>query len=152
MVGQGQHLFFQFKMLSIMFFLNILLCLNPAMAQIGVPERPNPNLPDIAMVQLTPNGPVIFYNPTLCNKLGAFVCNFYRWHEYGHVNLSHGYVPNYPQIQEHEADCWAAGNAPCPIVRAAWQFFINGGGGTPVHGPGPVRAQRLQQCCGPRCF
>lgn len=130
------------------FSLVLTSAMRTSIAQIRVPEIPNPMLPDIAMVQLTPSGPVIIYNPNACAAVGPFVCEFFRWHEYGHVMLGHGYVPNWPQVQEFQADCWAGANAPPAAVQAALQFFMNGGGGTPIHGPGPVRAQRIVACRG----
>ncbi|HEY2990610.1 MAG TPA: hypothetical protein VGL11_23040, partial [Candidatus Binatia bacterium] len=49
-----------------------------ALAQ--VPEIPNPNLPDIAMVQPHPQyGAVIIYNPLACQQLGL-ACGFFRAH------------------------------------------------------------------------
>jgi hypothetical protein len=115
-------------------------------ANAQVPEIPNPNLPDIARVVPTPAGPVIEYNPIYCQQLGPLVCAFYRAHEYGHVNLGHGYRPAWPQQMEAEADCWAARNSPREVVMAAHDFFMRGGGSTPVHGSGPMRASRLRQC------
>lgn len=119
-----------------------------AMAQIGVPEIPNPLLPDIAVVKPTPSGPVIIYNPRICAEAGPYLCSFFRWHEYGHIILGHAYTRNWPQVQEFEADCWAAANAPPMVVSAAVQFFLNGGGSTPIHGSSYERARRLQACYG----
>ena len=113
-----------------------------------VPEIPVPGLPDIAMVQPTPNGPVIYYNPMICQQAGPLLCTFYRTHEYGHVALGHAFVPVWPQVAEFQADCWAAQNASLPVVQAAVQYFLQGGGSTPVHGPGPARAQRGGKCAG----
>lgn len=120
----------------------------PAAAQIGVPEIPHPGLPDIAMVTLTPQGPVILYNPVLCAQMGPALCDFYRYHEYGHVVLGHAYAANRPQQNEADADCWAGANAPPMAVQAAIQWFMSGGGSGPVHGPGPVRAGRVGRCAG----
>lgn len=120
----------------------------PAAAQIGVPEIAQPGLPDIAMVTLTPQGPVILYNPVMCAQFGPALCDFYRYHEYGHVVLGHAYAPNRPQQNEADADCWAGANAPPISVQAAIQWFMSGGGSGPVHGPGPVRAQRVLRCAG----
>lgn len=117
-------------------------------ASAQVPEIPTPGLPDIAVVRATPNGPVIFYNPQLCQQVGPLLCAFYRTHEYGHVALGHAFVPVWPQVAEFQADCWAAQNAPLPVVQAAIQYFLQGGGSTPVHGPGLARAQRVGRCAG----
>jgi hypothetical protein len=77
-------------------------------AQFRVPEIANPNLSDIAMVTNSPQGPVIIYNPILCQRAGPALCEFYKWHEYGHIALSHTFVQNWPQVKEFQADCWAA--------------------------------------------
>ena len=121
------------------------LLLSPC-ATAQVPEIPNPQLNDIARVIPTPNGPVIEYNPIVCQQAGTLICGFFRTHEYGHVVLGHGYRSQWPQQMEAEADCWAAANASAAEVNAAYVFFQNGGGGTFVHGTGPQRAQRLLMC------
>lgn len=122
------------------------LCtLLPATANQPVEERADPSLPDIAAVQYEPGkGPVIRYNPYLCKQAGPELCQFYRYHEYGHIALRH-YDRNDISLQqkEEEADRWAATHAPRQVVIAAWRFFAAGGGATPMHGDGPTRAARL---------
>mgnify|MGYP001129794604 CR=1 FL=1 len=116
---------------------------------IGVPEIANPNLPDIAMVTTDSWGnPVIVYNPILCQQAGPALCDFYRWHEYGHIMMGHTFIQKWPQVKELEADCWAAKNAPLLALQAAYQWFMLGGGSTPVHGFGQQRAQRIANCAG----
>lgn len=116
---------------------------------IGVPEIANRNLPDIAMVTTDNFGrPFIVYNPILCHQAGAALCEFYRWHEYGHIQLGHTFRQMWPQAKELEADCWAAENAPIQSLQAAYQWFIRGGGASPVHGNGPQRAERIKYCSG----
>lgn len=122
------------------------LCtLLPAEGNQPVEERADPSLPDIAAVQYEPGkGPVIRYNPYLCKQAGRELCEFYRYHEYGHIALRH-YDRSDISVQEkeEEADRWAATHAPRLVVLAAWRFFSAGGGSTPMHGDGPTRAARL---------
>ena len=118
-----------------------------ALAQASPPieERADPSLPDIAAVQYAPGkGPVIVYNPFLCKQAGRELCEFYRYHEYGHIAMRH-YDRSDISVEkkEEEADRWAAQHAPRQIVLVAWRFFSAGGGATPVHGDGPTRAARL---------
>jgi hypothetical protein len=119
--------------------------LTPALASPPVEERADPSLPDIAAVEYEPGkGPVIRYNPFLCKQAGRELCEFYRYHEYGHI-AQHHYDRSDITVQqkEEEADRWAATHAPRHIVMAAWRFFSAGGGATPMHGDGPTRAARL---------
>ncbi len=89
-------------------------------------------------------GAVITFNPRLCREAGAALCAFYRAHEYGHVVLGHIYDYTDPWDAEAAADRWAAAHASQRAVRAAYRYFMAGGGGTPVHGSGRVRAARLR--------
>jgi hypothetical protein len=111
----------------------------------AIEEIPDPSLPDIAAVQYRPgNGPVIVYNPYLCQQAGRELCEFYRYHEYGHIALRHYDRKDISaREKEEQADRWAARHAPSEIVRTAWRFFAAGGGSTPTHGDGPTRAARL---------
>lgn len=133
--------------------LSILLLYTPAgilitwsaQAMQGVEERADPTLPDIAAVHTEPGqAPVILYNPMLCKQAGRALCEFYRYHEYGHLELRH-YKRNDISIQqkEQEADRWAATHAPFRVVIAAYRYFSNGGGSSPFHGEGRSRAARL---------
>lgn len=131
--------FLRFTMLALLLFL-------PAKSFAQVPEIPNPALPDIAMVSMTPMGPVIYYNPIYCMQLGYQVCNFYRAHEYGHIALGHALSGNFPQVNEFQADCWAAQNADPSFTLAAFRYFASGGGSTPIHGTGQQRAARVRAC------
>ena len=79
--------------------------------------------------------------------MGFLVCNFFRAHEYGHVNLGHLIRGTYPSQAEYEADCWAAQNVPLQQVQAAYEHFMNQGYmGNWSHGTGIQRATRLAQC------
>lgn len=127
----------------------VLISMSSRSNAIGVPEIADPNLPDIAMVTVDGTGrPVISYNPILCQRAGPALCEFYRWHEYGHIQLGHTFRQMWPQARELEADCWAAQNAPPHALRAAYQWFISGGGASPIHGFGPQRADRIRRCAG----
>ena len=57
-----------------------------------VPEIPNPQLNEIAIVQPHPQyGAVIIYNPIICQQIGP-ACGFFRTHEYGHVVHNHHFM------------------------------------------------------------
>ena len=128
------------------FFLVLLIISIPAKA---VPEIPDPNLNDIAIATHINGQVVIVYNPNYCNMLGPLVCNFFRAHEYGHVNLGHVLMGTHPVQAEYEADCWAARNAPPQQVQAAYSHFLNQGYmGNWTHGTGIQRAQRIAVCAG----
>ena len=142
------------QLVSILFArLTILLLYTPAGLLIAwsaeavqkVEERADPTLPDIAAVHTEPGqAPVILYNPILCKQAGRALCEFYRYHEYGHLALLH-HKRNDISIQqkEQEADRWAATHAPSRVVLAAYRYFSNGGGGSPYHGESRSRAARL---------
>lgn len=116
---------------------------------INVPEIADPTLPDIAMVTVDNWGnPIIIYNPNTCQQAGPALCEFYRWHEYGHIVMGHTLTSSWPQIKELEADCWAAQNAPGYALEAAHQWFTMGGGTSLVHGFGQQRANRIARCAG----
>lgn len=119
----------------------------PVAAKPPAEEMADPNLPDIAAVHYEPGkAPVILYNPRLCKHAGPALCNFYRYHEYGHIVLRHHERPGMTaQQKEREADRWAAQRAPSHSIFAAWRFFLSGGGASPVHGDGPTRAARLSE-------
>jgi len=116
-------------------------------ASAQVPEIANPQLNDIAMVTVLPNGqPAIVYNPIICQQIGAALCGFYRAHEYCHISLGHTVRQIWPQQRELEADCCAARNASQVEATAAYQWFMSGGGSSPVHGFGQQRAARILAC------
>lgn len=117
-------------------------------SSIAVPEIPNPNLNDIAMVQYHhQHGAVIIYNPIICQQIGL-ACGFFRAHEYGHVSMGHQLMhPGvYPAQREAQADAWAAANATPQEVLAAYHLFLNGGSSSnwTVYGNPQQRAQRLR--------
>ncbi|WP_455233930.1 hypothetical protein [Thiogranum longum] len=110
-----------------------------------VEERADPSLPDIASVQFSPGkAPMILFNPILCLQAGRALCEFYRYHEYGHIEMRHNERHDLSvQEKEREADRWAAEHAPFASVMAAYRFFASGGGSTPIHGKGRERAARM---------
>ncbi|MFQ5644731.1 MAG: hypothetical protein ACE5FQ_13690 [Thiogranum sp.] len=116
-----------------------------AQARHKVEEIADPSLPDIAAVHFIPGkAPVILYNPILCRQAGRALCEFYRHHEYGHIELNHYKRDDLTaREKESEADRWAARHAPLPVVMAAYRFFSSGGGATPIHGNSQERAARL---------
>jgi hypothetical protein len=107
---------------------------------------PNPSLPDIAVAMVVPGmGPVIVYNPFLCQQNLLF-CGFTKHHENGHIVPGHVIGSAFPAVAEVQADCYAAQNASQPEVAIAIQVFMaQGNGGDAMgHGTGFQRAQRIQ--------
>jgi hypothetical protein len=123
----------------------LLVLLGPAFAAEPIEELAVPSLPDIATVRFVPGkAPVILYNPLLCRHAGPALCEFYRYHEYGHIALRHDERHGLStQEKEQEADYWAATHAPLASVIAAYRFFSAGHGGTPTHGQSQARAARM---------
>ena len=113
--------------------------------RLAISEIAVPSLPDIAAVQLLPNREhVLLYNPALCHKAGPVLCEFYHYHEYGHIVLRHTQRRDLSrQEKEAEADRWAAQHAPLPCVIAAYRYFSTGRGGSQLHGTGRSRAARM---------
>ncbi|MDH3348637.1 MAG: hypothetical protein OEM02_11145 [Desulfobulbaceae bacterium] len=135
------------KKITLMYFLTASIMLSISPKAEAVPEIPNPSLNDIAIATHMNGQIVIVYNPNYCNILGPLVCNFFRAHEYGHVNLGHILQGTHPVQAEFEADCWAAQNAPFEQVQAAYFHFMNQGFmGNWTHGTGIERAQRIANC------
>ena len=122
----------------------------------GVPEIAAPWLNDIAVARMTSQGPVLYYNPTICKEVGSGVCSFFRAHEYGHIELNHtgAFYTKYfggRALAEAEADCFAAKNTLRWQAKATMAWFL-----TPDridydagdHGTGRVRAKRIKDCSG----
>ena len=109
-----------------------------------VSETPNRWIRGVAKVTLDGNGKSqITFNPQRCRELGPELCEFFRTHEYGHVNLRHLERGVPAPRAEAEADIWAARNASPSAVKAAKQFFLSGQGGSRVHGSPQERARRM---------
>ena len=124
--------------------LAIVLLAAPATADGQVSETPNRWIRGIASVTLDQNGKSqISFNPRRCRELGPELCEFFRTHEYGHVNLRHLERGVATPQAEAEADLWAARNASPSAVRAAKEFFLSGKGGSRVHGTPQERARRM---------
>ncbi len=110
-----------------------------------VQERARWLLPDVAKVTLDSFGKSqIDFNPAICRRLGPDLCEYFRAHEYGHVNLRHLERGVPTRQAEREADIWAATNASPSAVEAAKRYFENGSGGSRFHGSAKERAQRLK--------
>ena len=114
-----------------------------------VQERARWLLPDVAKVTLDSSGQSqIEYNPAICRRLGPDLCEYFRAHEYGHVNLRHLERGVPTRQAEREADIWAAKNASPSAVEAARKYFEKGRGGSRNHGSAQERAQRLSKVQG----
>lgn len=129
-------------------FFIVTLSMEEVMAQ--VPEIPDPNLPDVAMVVSSPTyGTVILYNPVFCQQMGL-ACGFVRAHEYAHIALGHSLMlPSaFPNNREAEADCWAAQNSHPDEIFAAVQLFRNGlsSSNWQLYGSPSQRAERIRRC------
>ena len=132
------------------FYTTVLFCFfgfAPAdSASAQVHERASRWIRDVAKVTLDSSGKsTITYNPAICRKLGPALCEFFRAHEYGHVNLQHLERGVPVRRAEVEADVWAATHASPTAVAAALRYFNNGNGGSKNHGSSQERAQRIMQ-------
>ena len=111
---------------------------------LAVPEIPDPMLDDIAQARWSPSGPIIVFNPNICNATGLLSCRFFRAHEYAHVLYGDELGGTFPPFAEMRADCWAAQNAnPLEVQAIIQTFLIKGNNGDPNHGTGYQRAQRV---------
>ena len=111
-----------------------------------VTQRSSLLLRDVGKVTLDASGrSQITYNPAICRRLGPELCEYFRQHEMGHVNLRHLERGVPTRQAEIEADRYAAGHASPAAVAAAKRYFANGNGGSAVHGTGRQRAARLNQ-------
>lgn len=111
-----------------------------------VQERSRWLLPDVAKVTLDSSGQSqIDFNPAICRRLGPDLCEYFRAHEYGHVNLRHLERGVPTRQAEREADIWAAQNASPSAVEAARRYFARGRGGSLSHGSARERARRLSE-------
>jgi hypothetical protein len=133
----------------------VALAFASAPAAARVPEVATPGLPDTAMAEMTPGGPVILFNPELFEAAGA-AREFVRDHEYGHVLLGH--LDDEAMLTtdagharaEAEADCFAARAAGRDAVVAMVRLVL----GRPaeprdrIYGTKPERARRILACAG----
>ena len=85
-----------------------------------VTQRSSLLLRDVGKVTLDASGrSQITINPAICRRLGPELCEYFKAHEMGHVNLRH-LERGVPSRQaEVEADRYAAGHASPAAVAAA---------------------------------
>jgi hypothetical protein len=134
----------------------------------GIREIPVPTLPDIAVAAFDAYGPVIYFNPNVCQAAGPLVTAFYQAHEYGHHFLGHVINSQNPYMRvwltmnaEDQADQYAVRhwfqNNRLDIIRSAAQSMwqINNQGDL-THRPSRVRAMNISsyysQLSGSRLF
>jgi len=118
-------------------------------AQSPIPEIQDTRLHDFAMTKMVDGRLAIAYNPVVCERMGPLLCGFYRMHERGHIALGHPPLSGATGKREEDeiqADCWAAQRASRAEVRAAYDYFLAGGGSTTANGPGAFRALTLRRC------
>jgi hypothetical protein len=130
---------------------------------VDVREVASDTLRDVAVATYEQGRPVIYYNPTLMQRLGPQLSDFFKAHEYGHIVHGHsgaalslaGHdVGTLRQRQELEADCYATAalaERNGPAVSAALQFFTRLG---PfrfdnLHPTGAQRAAKILACVPP---
>jgi hypothetical protein len=133
-----------------------------AAAQRLVDVRPivSDTLHDVAVTAYEHGRPVIYFNPTLMQRIGPQLADFFIAHEYGHVAYGHtGGALSQPdddlsalrQRQELEADCYATrllAEDNRPAVEAALQFFTRMGPFRfdDLHPSGSQRAAKILSC------
>jgi len=117
-------------------------------------------LQDVAVTAYEHGRPLIYFNPTLMQRIGPQLADFFIAHEYGHVAYGHaGGALSQPhddlsalrQRQELEADCYATrllAEDNRPAVEAALQFFTRMGPFRfdDLHPSGSQRAAKILSC------
>src|SRR6266852_1100865 len=117
-------------------------------------------LHDVAVTAYEHGRPLIYFNPTLMQRIGPQLADFFIAHEYGHVAYGHaGGALSQPhddlsalrQRQELEADCYATrllAEDNRPAVEAALQFFARMGPFRfdDLHPSGSQRAAKILSC------
>lgn len=137
----------------------IFLLLMPLSLFSQIREIPRTDINDIAIASIDQFGPVIYFNPTICNQVGPALTTFFKAHEYGHHNLGHiqrEFFESNPYNRvwlrreyEKEADCWASRNVSARVRNTAIQYFKNAQGGsrpTWLHPTGYERAIVINSC------
>jgi hypothetical protein len=130
---------------------------------VDVREVPADTLRDVAVATYEQGRPVIYYNPTLMQRVGPQLADFFMAHEYGHIAHGHSGAAlslagadagTLRQRQELEADCYATdalAERNGRAVAAALQFFSRLG---PfrfdnLHPTGAQRAAKILACIPP---
>jgi hypothetical protein len=117
-------------------------------------------LTDVAVTVYERGRPLIYYNPTLMQRLGPHLADFFIAHEYGHVAYGHGGgalsqprddISSLRQRQELEADCYATrllAQNNRAAVEAALRFFTRMGPFRfdDLHPSGSQRAAKILAC------
>lgn len=143
-------------MKNIVLFLFVLI---PLSLYSQIREIPRNDINDIAIASIDQFGPVIYYNPKICDQVGPVLTAFFKAHEYGHHNLGHiqrEFFESNPYNRvwlrreyEKEADCWASKNVS-PVVRnTAIEYFIQIQGNsrpTWLHPTGYERSTIISNC------
>lgn len=117
-------------------------------------------LHDVAVATYEHGNPVIYINPTLMQRVGPALADFFLAHEYGHVAYGHAggalaeprdELNTLRRRQELEADCYATqllATDNAPAVQAAIQFFSRMGQFRfdNLHPSGSQRAAKILAC------
>lgn len=86
-------------------------------------EIPVYTLNDIACASYDNYGPVIYFNPNICQQAGQLATLFFKAHEYGHHNLGHIiqrlWNANNPYVQE-----WLNKNMESDADAYAVRFWV----------------------------
>jgi hypothetical protein len=127
---------------------------------VDVQPMASDTLHDVAVTAYEHGRPLIYFNPTLMQRIGPQLADFFIAHEYGHVAYGHaGGALSQPhddlsalrQRQELEADCYATrllAEDNRPAVEAALQFFTRMGPFRfdDLHPSGSQRAAKILSC------
>jgi hypothetical protein len=127
---------------------------------VDVQPIPSDTLHDVAVTAYERGRPIIYYNPTLIQRVGPLLADFFIAHEYGHVAYGHAGgalsepradLSNLRQRQELDADCYATrllAEDNRAAVEAALQFFTRMGPFRfdDLHPSGSQRAAKILSC------
>ncbi len=134
-------------------FLAILICTSCSSTTL-TPfwETQDAGLADLAMVRADPHwGTVVIYNPVYCAQIGD-ACVFFRAHAFAHVRLNHTLLASpahYPDLQEAQADCYAAQRSDPRINTAVVEFLLQADVAAlewKLYGDPTKRAQNIRAC------